>query len=78
MYASGHPCPMCLAAMHLAGIERAYYAYDQRAAQPFGLSTAALYAELKKPLSEQSLPVVCEAVRVPGIDPYAAWAARSS
>jgi tRNA(Arg) A34 adenosine deaminase TadA len=77
LYASGHPCPMCLAAMHFAGIERAYYAYDQRSAEPFGLSTEALYAELRKPLEEQSLPLVCEPVRVPGIDLYDVWAARS-
>src|SRR5688572_7088440 len=28
VYASGHPCPMCLAAMHLCGIAAAYYAYS--------------------------------------------------
>jgi guanine deaminase len=76
MYASGHPCPMCLAAMHLAGIEAAYYAYDQAAAEPFGLSTAGLYAELRKPVEAQSLPLMCRPVRVEGVDLYAAWAER--
>ncbi|KRG42699.1 CMP deaminase [Stenotrophomonas pictorum JCM 9942] len=46
IYASGHPCPMCLAAMYLCGIERAWFAYSNEDAQPFGLSTAAVYARL--------------------------------
>ena len=28
IYASGHPCPMCLAAMHLCGIQAAWFAYS--------------------------------------------------
>jgi guanine deaminase len=76
MYASGHPCPMCLAAMHLVGIERAYFAYDQSDGAPYGLSTEALYSELSKPLAEQSLPLVHQPVRVPGIDLYEEWFER--
>ncbi|WP_223266736.1 nucleoside deaminase [Luteimonas gilva] len=30
IYASGHPCPMCLAAMHLCGVTAAHYALFQR------------------------------------------------
>src|SRR5262245_7295597 len=26
IYASGHPCPMCLAAMHLCGVSTVYFA----------------------------------------------------
>lgn len=46
IYASGHPCPMCLAAMYLCGIEQAWFAYSNEDGQPFGLSTAAVYARL--------------------------------
>ena len=28
IYASGHPCPMCLAAMYVSGIQRGFYAYS--------------------------------------------------
>jgi len=74
MYASGHPCPMCLAAMQLAGIERGFYAYSQQDAEPSGLSTEALYAEFRKTPAERCLPLIYEPVRVAGKEPYAAWA----
>lgn len=54
VYASGHPCPMCLAAMRMAGIRNVAYAYSNEDAAPYGLSTAAIYAELAKPFAEQS------------------------
>ena len=34
VYASGHPCPMCLAAMRLCGITEVYYAYSNEDAAP--------------------------------------------
>jgi tRNA(Arg) A34 adenosine deaminase TadA len=55
IYASGHPCPMCLAAMHLCGIEAAYFAYSNEEGEPHGLSTAAVYAEMARPAAAQSL-----------------------
>lgn len=55
IYASGHPCPMCLSAMHLTGIREVTYAYSNDDGEPYGLSTAAIYAELAKPLAQQSL-----------------------
>lgn len=57
IYASGHPCPMCLAAMHLAGVEAAYYAYSNEDGEAFGLSTAAVYAQMALPPAQQSLPL---------------------
>ena len=46
VYASGHPCPMCVAAMRMAGVHAAYYVYSNEDAEPFGLSTAAIAREL--------------------------------
>jgi tRNA(Arg) A34 adenosine deaminase TadA len=40
MYASGHPCPMCLSAIHMTGIAEVYYAYSNEDAERYGLSTA--------------------------------------
>ena len=57
IYASGQPCPMCLAAMHLCGVSRAVYGAANELGEAFGLSTAAIYQQLALPLSEQQLGV---------------------
>jgi tRNA(Arg) A34 adenosine deaminase TadA len=57
VYASGHPCPMCMAAMRMAGVARVVYAYSNEDGEPFGLSTAAVYADLAKPFDRQSMAI---------------------
>ena len=57
IYASGQPCPMCLGAMYLCGVSRVVYAATNQQAEPFGLSTAAIYRQLALSLSAQQLPV---------------------
>lgn len=73
MYASGHPCPMCLAAMYLAGIRQVYYAYSNEDGESVGLSTSGLYAELAKPLSAQAMRFEYRPVRPAGQDLYETW-----
>jgi len=74
VYASGHPCPMCLAAMHLCGVTRAFYAYSNEDGEPFGLSTASVYAQMALPPARQALAV--EALRPQGEEGlYEAWTA---
>ena len=46
VYASGHPCPMCLAAMVIAGVDAVYYAFDNDDAEPYGFSSKAAYQKL--------------------------------
>ncbi|MCV9962316.1 nucleoside deaminase [Pararhizobium sp. BT-229] len=74
MYASGHPCPMCLAAMRLAGITDIFYAYSNEDGAPYGLTSAPLYADLKKPLDEQEMSFAYRPVRPEGEeDIYELW-----
>ncbi|AWM87118.1 nucleoside deaminase [Microvirga sp. 17 mud 1-3] len=73
IYASSHPCPMCLSAMHLTGIREVSYAYYNEDGEPYGLSTAAIYAELSKPLDEQSLEIAYVPVRRENGDLYEMW-----
>lgn len=73
MYASGHPCPMCLAAMYLTGIREVYYAYSNEDGEPFGLSTREIYAELAKPLAAQSLQMHHLPLPGAGRELYEAW-----
>jgi tRNA(Arg) A34 adenosine deaminase TadA len=77
IYASGQPCPMCMAAMRLAGVSEVAYAYSNDDGASFGLSTAAIYAELAKPFAEQSMKISYVPARL-GERPnlYAHWERR--
>jgi len=78
VFASGHPCPMCMAAMRLAGVTEITYAYSNDDGAPYGLSTAAIYADLAKPFSEQSMKITYLPVRLESrVDLYEAWKSRS-
>lgn len=74
VYASGQPCPMCMAAMRMSGISEVYFAYSNADAEPYGLSTAAIYTDLAKPFSEQSMKIR-HLPEEPGSSPvlYAEW-----
>ncbi|MCY1080708.1 nucleoside deaminase [Archangium lansingense] len=79
VYASGHPCPMCLAAMRMAGIKEVAFAYSNEEGEPYGLSTAAIYAELAKPLAQQAMKMVHLPVRPEGeTELYELWRASLS
>ena len=77
VYASGHPCPMCMAAMRLAGVTEVAYAYSNDDGEPFGLSTAAIYADLARPFAQQSMKIEYLPVRPEGeADRYEEWERR--
>lgn len=57
MYASSHPCPMCLAAMHMCGVASGFFCYSLEDGQVFGLGTTTIYQEMRKPPQQQSLPL---------------------
>jgi guanine deaminase len=76
VYASGHPCPMCLAAMTMTGVTAVYYALSNDEGAPYGLSTAGVYAELAKPLSDQAMTIRHLPVRLDGLDLYGLWRDR--
>ncbi|MGY3858450.1 nucleoside deaminase [Aeromonas intestinalis] len=58
VYASGHPCPMCLCALVMNGIQAVYYAFDNADAAPFGFDSSASYDRLRLPLSPPPLPLI--------------------
>jgi tRNA(Arg) A34 adenosine deaminase TadA len=79
VYASGHPCPMCMAAMRLAGVTEVAYAYSNDDGEPYGLSTAAVYAELARPFADQSMKISYVPVRPEGQPHlYAAWREKAA
>ena len=58
VYASGHPCPMCLCALVMNGISAVYYAFDNEDAAPFGFDSSASYDRLRLPLCPPPLPLI--------------------
>lgn len=58
VYASGHPCPMCLCALVMNGIGAVYYAFDNQDAAPFGFDSTSSYDKLRLPLSPPPLPLI--------------------
>lgn len=73
MYASGQPCPMCLSLMHMVGIKAAYFAASNADGEAYGLSTARIYAEMAKPIEQQSLQMSYQPLKDDGESPYEAW-----
>jgi tRNA(Arg) A34 adenosine deaminase TadA len=73
LYASGHPCAMCLAAMHVSGIRRGFYAHTMEES-PAGLTLGArFYEEMRKPISQQSIALEHHPVAQDGEPLYAYW-----
>ena len=59
IYASGQPCPMCLAAIHLAGIRTVYYANTYEQAKTLGF------------IAEPLVDSLCAVFAAPKADPHA-------
>ncbi|MNT59561.1 Guanine deaminase [compost metagenome] len=57
VYASGHPCPMCLSALVMTGVDTVYYAFDNQDAAPFGFSSETAYRTLRLPLTPSPMPL---------------------
>jgi tRNA(Arg) A34 adenosine deaminase TadA len=58
IFASCEPCPMCLAAILWARIDRLYYANTAADAAAIGFDDAAFYAQLQLPRERRLLPSV--------------------
>lgn len=57
IYSSCEPCPMCLAAILWARLDRVYYANSAEDAGAIGFDDALLYREFALPRTQRSLPV---------------------
>jgi guanine deaminase len=59
VYTSCEPCPMCLAALYWSRCRAIYYGNDAADAAKVGFDDSFLYEEVKKPLSERTIPIRC-------------------
>lgn len=58
IFASSQPCPMCLAAIYWARIERVWFANTVEDARAIGFDDSKFYAELALPPGRRSIPQV--------------------
>ena len=56
IYTSCEPCPMCLAAIYWARIDKIYYAADKEDAANIGFDDRFFYQEVNKPINQRSIP----------------------
>jgi guanine deaminase len=58
IYASCEPCPMCLAAIYWARLEKCYFALTRQDAATMGFDDEILYREFAMPAGERTLPLI--------------------
>ena len=76
IYTSCEPCPMCLAAIYWARLDRIYYANGQADAAAIQFDDAWLYREVALPLAERSLPLT-QLLRDEALEVFRAWDAKA-
>ena len=58
IYTSCEPCPMCLAAIYWARLDRVFFANGRDDATRIGFDDALIYAEVSKPVEHRIIPTV--------------------
>lgn len=72
IYSSCEPCPLCLAAIHWARLDRVYYAASCQDAAAAGFDDGKFYLELSKATSERIVPMT-QALREEAQPAFGAW-----
>ena len=68
------PCPMCLAALYWAGIDKITYAATRRDAAAIGFADEEIYTEIGKELGQRAIPMV-QLMRQEALSAFTAWQA---
>ena len=72
IYTSCEPCPMCLAAIFWARIDKIYFANTKKDAADIDFDDDFFYQEIDKPLEERSVPMQ-QIMREEAIKVFQAW-----
>lgn len=57
-YTSCEPCPMCLAALYWAGVERIFYGNTKADAKAINFDDSFIYDEIAKPYAKRAIPAI--------------------
>jgi tRNA(Arg) A34 adenosine deaminase TadA len=77
IYTSCEPCPMCLAAIYWARLDRLCYAATREDAAAAGFDDARIYDEIPLPASRRSLPTT-QALHEEALAAFEAWAMKEN
>jgi len=72
LYASCEPCPMCLAAIYWARLDKVYYGATRRDAARIDFDDALIYREIPKPPSRRLIPAQ-NLLRSEAVKVFAEW-----
>jgi len=74
IFVNCEPCPMCLAALYWAGIQKITYAADRKDAAAIGFADELIYQEIGKAPAGRRIPMV-QLMRQEALATFAAWQA---
>jgi guanine deaminase len=75
IYTTCEPCPMCLAAIYWARLDRLYFANTRTDAAAAGFDDDAIYGQIPLPISERSIPTE-HILRDEAWEVFAEWQAK--
>ena len=58
LYSTCEPCPMCLAAIYWARVDKIYYANTRKDAQKIGFDDSLIYSEFQKNIDKRKIPMI--------------------
>lgn len=72
IYASCEPCPMCLAAIYWARLDRIYFAGTGSDAAKAGFDDSLIYQVMAKPHAQRKIPMI-QLMHEQSLAPFRAW-----
>ena len=72
LYSTCEPCPMCLAAIYWARIDKVYYANTRKDAQKIGFDDSLIYSEFQKNIDKRKIPMI-QMLRNEALKAFALW-----
>lgn len=72
IYASCEPCPMCLAAIYWARIDKVYFASTSSDAESIGFADSLIYNEISRPAKERKIEFK-QLLREEALEAFKVW-----